>query len=94
VVPSNHTGAQTAKRRKAGGRVTSKYAFTGEGQSLEADVGSATVGTGKGKRAQRYTYLKYFQRFEPDAVIQQESQGRASTGSRAQDTDAPSTIRT
>ncbi|PPQ65296.1 hypothetical protein CVT26_000256 [Gymnopilus dilepis] len=48
VVPSLHTGAQTAKKRKAGGRVTSKYAFTGEGQSLAS---SSTEGTGFGKRA-------------------------------------------
>ncbi|KAF8905048.1 WLM domain-containing protein [Gymnopilus junonius] len=49
VVPSLHTGAQTAKKRKAGGRVTSKYAFTGEGQSLSSSDNSQ--GTGFGKRA-------------------------------------------
>ncbi|PPR00787.1 hypothetical protein CVT24_000752 [Panaeolus cyanescens] len=48
VVPSLHTGAQTAKKRKAGSRVTSKYAFTGEGSTLGADTGP---GTGFGKRA-------------------------------------------
>ncbi|KAF9524858.1 WLM domain-containing protein [Crepidotus variabilis] len=49
VVPSLHTGAQTAKKRKAGGRVTSKYAFTGEGAKLaDAEDGK---GTGFGKRA-------------------------------------------
>ncbi|CAA7267167.1 unnamed protein product [Cyclocybe aegerita] len=47
VVPSLHTGAQTAKKRKAGGRVTSKYAFVGEGATL----GNDGKGTGFGKQA-------------------------------------------
>ncbi|KAH6913065.1 WLM domain-containing protein [Coprinopsis sp. MPI-PUGE-AT-0042] len=47
VIPSLHTGRQTEKKRKAGGRVTSKYAFAGEGNSLG---GSAPEST-KGKRA-------------------------------------------
>ncbi|KAK7454666.1 hypothetical protein VKT23_011419 [Stygiomarasmius scandens] len=54
VVPSNHTGRQTAKPRKAGTRVTSKYAFTGEGTTLGNTPGSTTekgTGTGFGKRA-------------------------------------------
>ncbi|KAF5327560.1 hypothetical protein D9619_004824 [Psilocybe cf. subviscida] len=49
VQPSLHTGAQTAKKRKSGARVTSKYAFTGEGATLVAE-GSA-IGTGFGKKA-------------------------------------------
>ena len=48
-MPSLHTGAQTAKKRKAGARVTSKYAFTGEGTTLAND----NKGTGFGKRATR-----------------------------------------
>ena len=52
VVPSNHTGRQTERKRKAGARVTSKYAFTGEGVSLAG--GSADdKKKGKGKRAVR-----------------------------------------
>ncbi|KAK0469808.1 WLM domain-containing protein [Desarmillaria tabescens] len=52
VVPSNHTGRQTAKRRKAGGRVTSKYAFQGEGSSLINSKGEEGVkGTGFKKQA-------------------------------------------
>ncbi|TEB33376.1 WLM-domain-containing protein [Coprinellus micaceus] len=47
TVPSLHTGRQTAKKRKAGGRVTSKYAFAGEGNAL---VGDSEEGS-KGKRA-------------------------------------------
>ncbi|KJA19444.1 hypothetical protein HYPSUDRAFT_204506 [Hypholoma sublateritium FD-334 SS-4] len=47
VVPSLHTGAQTAKKRKAGARVTSKYAFAGEGTALAEDG----KGTGFGKKA-------------------------------------------
>ncbi|KAF6754493.1 WLM domain-containing protein [Ephemerocybe angulata] len=47
TVPSLHTGRQTAKKRKAGGRVTSKYAFAGEGNSL---AGGEDEGS-KGKRA-------------------------------------------
>lgn len=45
VVPSNHTGAQTAKRRKAGGRMTK--VLPGEGIRLSEEGGS------KGKRANR-----------------------------------------
>ncbi|KAK0223196.1 WLM domain-containing protein [Armillaria fumosa] len=52
VVPSNHTGRQTTKRRKAGGRVTSKYAFQGEGLSLNDSTGEEGVkGTGFKKQA-------------------------------------------
>lgn len=36
--PSNHTGAQTAKRRKAGSRVTAQNIFRGEGRALNEDV--------------------------------------------------------
>ncbi|THV03234.1 WLM-domain-containing protein [Dendrothele bispora CBS 962.96] len=50
IVPSNHTGRQTAKQRKAGSRVTSKYAFTGEGTTL-GDSSQKGDGTGFGKRA-------------------------------------------
>ncbi|KAF9267705.1 WLM-domain-containing protein [Marasmius fiardii PR-910] len=50
-VLSNHTGRQTAKKRKPGSRITSKYAFVGEGLSLSEDLGK---GTGKGKRASSY----------------------------------------
>ncbi|KAK0204771.1 WLM domain-containing protein [Desarmillaria ectypa] len=52
VVPSNHTGRQTAKRRKGGGRVTSKYAFQGEGLSLIDSKGEEGVkGIGFRKQA-------------------------------------------
>ncbi len=50
-MPSLHTGAQTAKKQKAGSRVSSKYAFIGEGSTLcDSDDGK---GTGFGKRANR-----------------------------------------
>ncbi|EEB98664.1 hypothetical protein MPER_01788, partial [Moniliophthora perniciosa FA553] len=48
IIPSNHTGRQTEKKRKPGSRVTSKYAFEGQGITLND---SDTSGTGKGKRA-------------------------------------------
>ncbi|KAK1233082.1 hypothetical protein PQX77_003722 [Marasmius sp. AFHP31] len=48
VVPSNHTGRQTTKKRKPGSRVASKYAFLGDGLPLHGDSGH---GAGKGKRA-------------------------------------------
>ncbi|KAK7690690.1 hypothetical protein QCA50_005789 [Cerrena zonata] len=48
--PSNHTGAQTSKKRKAGLRVTAKDAFKGEGSSLNVGE-SSTVGTGFRKQA-------------------------------------------
>ncbi|KAJ4500684.1 WLM domain-containing protein [Lentinula lateritia] len=45
IMASSKTGRQTAKKRKAGSRVTSKYAFQGEGTSLSA--GEAGKGFGK-----------------------------------------------
>ncbi|KII89937.1 hypothetical protein PLICRDRAFT_571252 [Plicaturopsis crispa FD-325 SS-3] len=54
--PSLHTGAQTARKRKAGARVTAKGAFGGEGSALVEDTlgeggkGKAK-GTGFGKQA-------------------------------------------
>ena len=50
TVPSLHTGRQTAIKRKAGARVTSKYAFTGQGSMLDSDGD----GKGFGKQAARY----------------------------------------
>lgn len=52
-MPSLHTGAQTAKKRKAGSRVSSGYAFVGEGSTL-CDSDDDGRGTGFGKRANRY----------------------------------------
>ncbi|KAG7451134.1 WLM-domain-containing protein [Guyanagaster necrorhizus] len=52
VVPSNHTGRQTAKRRKAGSRIISKYAFQGEGLSLNDSKGEDRIkGNGFKKQA-------------------------------------------
>ncbi|KAJ6619705.1 WLM domain-containing protein [Mycena sp. CBHHK59/15] len=48
---SNKTGRQTAKRRKAGARVTSKSAFAGEGASLAQGVEIKGKGTGFRKQA-------------------------------------------
>ncbi|KAJ7494691.1 WLM domain-containing protein [Mycena galericulata] len=52
-IASLKTGRQTAKKRKAGARVTSKYAFTGEGAVLVEglDVKGKGPGTGFGKQA-------------------------------------------
>ncbi|KAI0342765.1 WLM-domain-containing protein [Trametopsis cervina] len=36
--PSNHTGRQTGRKRKAGGRVTAKGTFEGGGRALNEDV--------------------------------------------------------
>ncbi|ESK91831.1 wlm domain containing protein [Moniliophthora roreri MCA 2997] len=52
IIPSNHTGRQTEKKRKPGSRVTSKYAFEGQGIALnDGDTSGTGTGTGKGKRA-------------------------------------------
>ncbi|KAG6820942.1 hypothetical protein H0H93_009178 [Arthromyces matolae] len=52
VTPSNSTGRQTAKRRKAGARVTSKTAFVGHGSTLmEGTSDTKGKGTGFGKQA-------------------------------------------
>ncbi|RDB25998.1 DNA-dependent metalloprotease WSS1 [Hypsizygus marmoreus] len=51
ITASNTTGRQTAKRRKAGARVTSKTAFAGEGMSLAEEGKGKGKGTGFGKQA-------------------------------------------
>ncbi|GLB40459.1 putative WLM domain containing protein [Lyophyllum shimeji] len=54
IVASTSTGRQTAKRRKAGARVTSKAAFVGEGKTLADDAVESKgkgKGTGFGKQA-------------------------------------------
>ncbi|ETW83060.1 hypothetical protein HETIRDRAFT_450748 [Heterobasidion irregulare TC 32-1] len=38
--PSTHTGAQTARKRRAGTRVTTAGAFAGGGRALNADIGN------------------------------------------------------
>ncbi|KAJ7127034.1 WLM domain-containing protein [Mycena epipterygia] len=50
-IASNKTGRQTAKRRKAGARVASKSAFTGDGALLVEDLDVKGKGTGFGKQA-------------------------------------------
>ncbi len=47
------TGAQTAKRRKAGSRITAAGTFSGSGQALNADEDEKTTGTGFRKKAVR-----------------------------------------
>ncbi len=47
------TGAQTAKRRKAGSRVTAAGTFTGSGQALNADEDKKGTGIGFRKKAGR-----------------------------------------
>jgi DNA-dependent metalloprotease WSS1 len=53
--PSNHTGAQTERKRKAGSRLTSSSAFQGVGVSLrsteECMAASSGVGSGFRKKA-------------------------------------------
>ncbi|KAH9068318.1 WLM-domain-containing protein [Lactarius deliciosus] len=49
--PSMLTGAQTAKRRKAGSRITAAETFLGPGQALNADEDEKTAGTGFRKKA-------------------------------------------
>lgn len=54
TVPSNRTGAQTTRKRKAGARVKAKNAFVGNGKALNADVrdeAAKKAGTGFGKKA-------------------------------------------
>ncbi|KAG6813909.1 hypothetical protein H0H92_005758 [Tricholoma furcatifolium] len=51
ITPSNSTGRQTAKPRKAGSRITSKTAFVGTGSSLLGD-GEDVKGKGTGFRKQ------------------------------------------
>jgi hypothetical protein len=51
--PSNTTGAQTAKRRKAGSRITSKDAFGEGGRVLNENASDQKAGTGFRKQAGR-----------------------------------------
>ncbi|KAH0585113.1 hypothetical protein H2248_008374 [Termitomyces sp. 'cryptogamus'] len=52
ITPSNSTGRQTIKPRKAGSRITSKNVFVGQGSSLMDDaMDGKAKGTGFGKRA-------------------------------------------
>ncbi|THH20719.1 hypothetical protein EW146_g661 [Bondarzewia mesenterica] len=54
--PSNRTGAQTTKKRKAGSRVTAASAFKGDGRALNAhieDEDDRKVGAGFRKKATR-----------------------------------------
>ena len=51
--PSTLTGAQTAKRRKAGSRVTTAGVFAGGGQALNADEDEKGTGNGFRKKAGR-----------------------------------------
>ncbi|KIJ70022.1 hypothetical protein HYDPIDRAFT_79182 [Hydnomerulius pinastri MD-312] len=48
--PSNHTGAQTSKKRKAGSRVTNSSAFKSTGKALNEDVDEERKGLGTGFR--------------------------------------------
>jgi len=51
------TGAQTAKRRKAGSRVTTAGTFAGSGQALNADKDEKRTGIGFRKKAGRCVVL-------------------------------------
>lgn len=54
--PSAHSGAQTAKKRKAGSRVTAQSAFIGGGRALNEGVeveDGKNTGTGFRKQAAR-----------------------------------------
>lgn len=53
--PSLYTGRQTAKKRKAGARVTGQNVFNGAGKALNEDVDDVQKkkGTGFGKQAIR-----------------------------------------
>lgn len=54
--PSNHTGAQSTKKRKAGTRVRDTNVFIGQGKALNGDVeeGKKAMGAGFGKQAARW----------------------------------------
>lgn len=55
--PSNRTGAQTEKKRKAGARVTALGKFAGEGKQLNDDIADEAAkakGSGFRKQANRF----------------------------------------
>lgn len=86
--PSNHTGAQTVKRRKAGARVTAKGVFKGEGRALNEDIDDEDkkkAGTGFGKKAGRCDSPTYTLRSRTNVDVglaQQTSQRRTRLGCR------------
>ncbi|KAF5367425.1 hypothetical protein D9758_003679 [Tetrapyrgos nigripes] len=90
TVPSNKTGRQTAKQRKAGSRVTSKYAFMGEGATLNGeDPKEKGKGTGFGKqagskRAREERALAAERRLQ---MLQSQSQGAPSTSAAASESE-------
>ena len=57
--PSMLTGAQTAKRRKAGSRVTAAGTFNGSGQALNTDEDKKRLGIGFRKKAGRCVILSW-----------------------------------
>ncbi|KAL1679005.1 WLM domain-containing protein [Schizophyllum commune] len=79
TIPSLHTGRQTAKKRKAGARVTSKYAFEGEGATLSGQDPKAG-GKGAGYRKQAVSKTAREERL---AAIERRLQGlQGSAGNR------------
>ncbi|KAL0955019.1 hypothetical protein HGRIS_003939 [Hohenbuehelia grisea] len=77
VVPSNHTGRQTARKRKAGSRLA-ENAFDGGGQKLDDSKDAKGTGFGKqaaSKRAREERALATERRIQ---ALQSQSQSKAS----------------
>ncbi|KAJ7707754.1 WLM domain-containing protein [Mycena rosella] len=84
-IASHKTGRQTAKKRKAGARVTSQYAFTGEGASLVE--GLDVKGKGSGKRAREERALAAERRIQALTKSQQASTSKASHDNSSSDSE-------
>jgi hypothetical protein len=81
--PSTLSGAQTAKRRKAGSRVTTAGAFAGGGQALNADEDEKGTGNGFRKKAGRCVNQSIYSVIPAcltPPIIQQASPRRTSQG--------------
>jgi hypothetical protein len=63
------SGAQTAKRRKAGSRVTTPGTFAGGGQALNADEEEKGTGIGFRRKAGRCVDLFFFGRSAPNRLM-------------------------
>ncbi|KAL1744844.1 WLM domain-containing protein [Schizophyllum fasciatum] len=91
TVPSLLTGRQTAKRRKAGARVTSKYAFEGEGTTLSGQDPKAG-GKGAGFRKQATSKTAREERLAAIEKRMQTLQGNVASTSTTNSAETAETI--
>ncbi|KXN89116.1 DNA damage response protein wss1 [Leucoagaricus sp. SymC.cos] len=90
TTPSLHTGRQTAKRRKAGSRVTSKYAFAGVGNSLVEEAQSSKRKRAVSNRAREERALAAEKRL--NALVRSKDASQSNHSAASDDSDSDSEI--